>query len=72
MGMCFVLECVKGFLETLMALVLLQSIDIGSLFVTWISYRVYFIHNIWVQHVAAAMYSTSVLDKEMEDYFLLK
>jgi hypothetical protein len=71
MGMCFNFECSIGFLERLIALVLSQWIMVGSSNVILISCRVCFIHSTCVQHSAAAIYSALVLDKEIEDCFLL-
>jgi len=66
-----VLECMTGFLEMLMALVLSQYMGIGWLKSTMTSSNDCFIHKTWVQHSVAAIYSTSAVDKETEDYFLL-
>ena len=71
MGMYFVLECITGFLDMFIALVLSQSIGMGSSYFTWISSNVYFIQITFVQHVAAAIYSSSVVDKDTKDFFLL-
>ena len=55
-GMCLVLECITGFLEILIALVLSHKIGIGSLHVTCMSCRVCFIQRIWVQQAIVAIY----------------
>ena len=70
MGIFFVLECITGFLDMFIALVLSQSIGIGSSYFTWISSNVCFIQITCVQHVTAAMYYASVVDKDTEDCFL--
>jgi hypothetical protein len=59
--MCLVLECSTGFLATLMALVL------SHIRGTWEhsspkSLGVYVIQSSWEQQLAAAIYSTSVVD----------
>lgn len=71
MGICFVLECITGFVDMFIALVLSQSIGIGSSYFTWISSNVCFIQITCVQHAAAAMYSASAVDKDTDDCFLL-
>ncbi len=71
MGICLVFEYITGFLEMLMALVLSHKMSIGSSNFTWKSYRVCFIHRIWVQHATVAMYYASTVDREIEDCFLL-
>ena len=70
-GMYLVLECITGFFEILMALVLLQYIGMGSPYSTCISLRVCFIQRTSVQHDAVAIYSASAIDKDTDDYFLL-
>ena len=70
-GMCLVLECITGFLEILMALVLSHKIGISSLHVMFMSCRVFFIQRIWVQQAAAAIYSTYAVNKDTKDCFLL-
>ncbi len=70
-GMCLVLECINGFFEILMALVLSQYIGMGSSYSTYISVKVCFIQRTYVQHVAAAIYSASVVDRDINDCFLL-
>ena len=54
-----------------MELVLSQCMIVGSSNTTLISCRVCFIHSTCVQHSATAMYSASVVDREIEVYFLL-
>ena len=71
MGICFVLECITGFLDMFIALVLSQSIGMGSSYFTWISSNICFIQMTCVQHVVAAIYSSSVVDKDTKDCFLL-
>ena len=70
-GMCLVLECILGFLEILMALILSHRVGIGSSHVTCMSCRFCFIQRIWVQQVATTIYSASAVDKETEDCCLL-
>jgi hypothetical protein len=70
-GMCFVLECITGFFEILMALILSQYIGMGSSYSTCIFVKVCFIQRTCVQHVATAIYSTSAVDKDIDDCFLL-
>ena len=69
--MCFVLECINRFLDMFIALVLQQSIGMGSSYFTWISSNACFIQITCVQHVAAAIYYASTIDKDIEDCFLL-
>ena len=71
MGICFVLECITGFLDMFIALVLSQSIGMGSSYFTWMSSNVCFIQIICVQHASTAIYSTYVVDKDTEDCFFL-
>ena len=54
-GMCLVVECITGFFEILMALVLSQYIGMGSSYSTCISIKVCFIHRTCVQHVFVAI-----------------
>jgi hypothetical protein len=54
-----------------MALVLLQYIGMGSSYSTCIYVRVCFIQRTYVQPVVSAIYSTSVVDKDIDDCFLL-
>jgi hypothetical protein len=63
-GTCLVLECITGFLEMFIALVLSHSIRIGSSYFTCMSCRVFFIQRIRVQHVVVAIYFASVVDKD--------
>ena len=71
MGMCFVLECITGFLDIFIALVLSQNIGMGSSYFTCMSSNVCLIQMTCVQHVATAIYSTSIVDKDTEGCFLL-
>jgi hypothetical protein len=70
-GICFIFECITGFFEMLIALVLSLSIEIGFLCSILMSCSVSFIHRICVQQVVVSMYSSSVVDNEIEDCFLL-
>lgn len=70
-GICLVLECITGFFEILMALVLSQKIVIGCLISMLTSLKASFIHIICVQQSAAAIYSASVVERDIDDYFLL-
>ena len=70
-GICFVLECITGFFEILIALVLSQNMGIDSSYVTYMSCRFCFIQRTWVQHAAAATYSASAVERVIEDCFLL-
>ena len=54
-----------------MELVLSQWIGIGAVYFTSKFASVWIIHNTWVQQVTTTMYSTSVLDKEINPNFLL-
>ena len=71
MGMCFVLECITGFLDMFIALVLSQNIGVGSSYFTCMSSNVCLIQMTCVQHAATAIYSASVVDRDIEDCFLL-
>ena len=70
-GICFVLECITGFLEVLIALVLSQGIGMGSSYFTCMSSKVCFIQRTWVQHATAAMYFSSIVYKDTDGFFLL-
>jgi hypothetical protein len=54
-----------------MALVLSQYIGMGSSYSTCIYVRVRFIQRTHVEHVVAAIYSASVVDKDNDDCFFL-
>jgi hypothetical protein len=54
-----------------MVLVLSQYIGMGSSYSTCISVRVCVIHRTCVQHVVVAIYSTSAVDKDIDDCSLL-
>ena len=70
-GMCFFLECMKEFFDIFMALVLSQFISIGcSYFINKYS-SVYFIQITWIQHDTTRIYSASIMERKMEDCFLL-
>lgn len=56
-GMCLVFECIIGFLNILMTLVLSQKIDMGCEQVTWICCRVWIIQSNCVHHFVAEMKS---------------
>ena len=71
MGMFFVLECITGFLDMFIALVLSQNIGMGSSYFTWMSSNVCLIQITCVQHVVATIYYASTKDKDIEDCFLL-
>ena len=68
---CFEFECIIGFFEIFMALVLSHNIGFRSLYSILISCNVYFIQKICVQQVVATMYSTNSINREIEDYFFL-
>ena len=65
------LECWTGFLDKVMALVLLQWMTVGSSQRTLISCKVCLIDSTCVQHYVAAMNSALVVDKETEVCFWL-
>ena len=69
--MFLVKECMTGFLEILMALVLSHKIGIGSLHFMCMSCRVCFIQIINGQQYYVAIYYAYTVDKDTEDYFLL-
>jgi hypothetical protein len=71
MGICFEFECIIGFFEILIALVLSQMIEIGRSYSTLISSSVFFIQITCVKHDVAAIYSYSIVDKETKYCFLL-
>ena len=68
-GMCFVLECMTKSFDIFMILVLSQFIIIGCSYLTSKSSSFCFIQMTWVQHDAAAIYSASAMESEMEDCF---
>jgi hypothetical protein len=70
-GMCFVLECITGFFEILMELVLSQYIEMGSSYSTCIYVNVCFIHRTYVQNVVSSIYSNSAIDNDIDDCFFL-
>ena len=70
-GMCLVFECMTGFFEMLIALVLSHKMEIGGVQEIWKSCKVCIIQRSWVQQDAAATYSASAVDKAIELYFLL-
>jgi hypothetical protein len=69
--MLFVLECISSFFETFMVLILSQSIGMDSSYSTCISVRVCFIQRTRVQHVIVSIYSSSAVDKDIDDCLLL-
>ena len=69
--MCFYFECMAGFLEMILTLVLLHNMEIGCLYSTWMSCKVCFIHRNFVYQVATAIYYASTIDKKIDDCFLL-
>ena len=71
MGVCFILECIIGFLDMFIAMVLSQKIGMGSSYFTCMSSNVCLIQMTCVQHVVAAIYFASAIDKDNEDCFLL-
>ena len=71
MGMCFVLECITGFLEIFIALVLSQSIGVGSSYFTCMSSNVCFICRTRVQHTVVAMYYAYDVDNDTKGLVLL-
>jgi hypothetical protein len=54
-----------------MELVLSQDIGMGSSYSTCIFVRVCFINRTCVQHVVVAIYSASVVDRDIDDCFFL-
>jgi hypothetical protein len=54
-----------------MALVLSQYIGMGSSYSTCIFVKVCFIQRTYVQHVVVAIYSASVVDRDIDDCLLL-
>lgn len=60
-GMCFVLECITGFFEILMALVLSHSMEMGGEHFIWISCNVYIIQRSCLKHDATTTYSIYVV-----------
>jgi len=54
-GMFFILECITGFFEILIALVSSQYIGMGSSYSTYISVKFCFIHRTHVQHGVVAI-----------------
>ena len=71
MGMCFLMECMTGFFDIFMALVLSQFIIIGCSYLTSKYSSVCFTQITWVQQDAIVMYSASAVESEMEDCFFL-
>ena len=69
--MCFVLECITGFFDIFIALVLSQNIGMVSSYFTCMSSNVCLIQMTCVQHVVAAIYFSSVVDRDTEGCFLL-
>lgn len=69
--MCFILECITRFLDILMALVLSQSIETISSHFNCISCKVFFIQRTRVQQVVVAIYFSSVVDKDTNDFLFL-
>ena len=70
-GMCLVLEWRTGFLDILMVLALSQWRGMGLTYFTSKSASVWIIQSICVNQVAATMYSTSIVDKDIEPCLLL-
>ena len=71
MGMCFVLECITGFLDIFIVHVLSQNIGMGSSYFTLMSSNVCLIQLTCVQHPVAAIYYASTVDRDTEDCFFL-
>jgi len=71
MGMCLVLECMTGFFEILMALVLSHRMEMGGVHVIWMSCKVRIMQSSCVEQDAVATYYASAVDNEIELCFLL-
>src|SRR5277367_2846076 len=69
--MCFVLECITGFLDILIALVLSQNITTGSLISIFMPSNNCLNQTILEQFTAATTYSASAVDWDIQFYFLL-
>ena len=54
-----------------MALVLSNIKDTGFVYYTLMYGNVLIIHRTWVQQDVVVMYSSSIVDKEIKDWFLL-
>lgn len=65
-GMFLVLECMKGFLEILMALALSWTIGKGWGKEAWKDKNVWIIYISWVQQEETTTYSISTIDKAIE------
>ena len=70
MGMCLVLECMIGFFEIMMALLLSHRMEMGRVHVISMSCKVCIIQSSCVQQDAVATYFASVVDNEIELCFL--
>ena len=68
-SICLVLECIKGFLDRLMSLVLSHFKGMWSR-ITPKSSRCCFIQRLWTQQLPAAIYSASALDNATYACFL--
>ena len=71
MAMFLVLECITGFFEILIALVLSQNMIIGSLISTFIRSSNCLNQTMFEQFTAAATYSTFVVDCDVQFFILL-
>ena len=70
-GMCFVLDCMTEFFDIFMALVLSPCMKMGSSYFTSKSSNISFIQMTCVQNDTWAIYLDSIVDSEMEDFFLV-
>ena len=70
-AMCFVLECITRFYGMLIALVLSQNMTIGSLISTFIPSNNCLNQTMLEQFTAAATYSASAMDWDVQFCFLL-
>src|SRR5271156_1856884 len=69
--MCLVLECITGFLDMLIALVLSQNMTTGSLISIFIPSNSCLNQTIFEQFTAVATYSASAVDWDVQFCFLL-
>ena len=70
-AICLVLECIIGFFEMLIALVLSQNMTTDSLISTFMPSNNYLNQTILEQFIASTTYSASTTDWDMQFYFLL-
>ena len=71
MAICLCFECITRFLEMLIALVLSQNITIGSLIFCFIPSNNCLNHRMFEQFTAAATYSASAMDWDVQFFFFL-